>query len=558
MTITRFRDLLTGERSSDEEVTLKNWRIRIFTIVSRIGASVGLLAYLANIITLVQQKNWVMVNIVTIAYFLIITVALIKKIPFYLRAASFIFILYTLGIATNLTTAVTGDSRIWLITAAIFSAVFLGGKAGIAVASINLITWLLMGFLFRIDILNYPYKAIEELIQPNNFSLWFNTGITALIASLATIASISAVLNNLNTALQQSRSLTDELAEKASQLQEQAAILRRRSQILEKSAQISRTVSRTLDPDQILHQTAKLVNEELNLLHTGIFLIGKSATTVSLQASSGDRGQTIPAPGYRIPLGQGLINWVITNSQSRSISENEDTAPPLTVKLADSRSHAVVLIQTREKILGVLVLQSQEPHIFGANMMTTLQLMTDQIASQFENAQLFAERESALEAERRAYREASQTDWKEFALNQPNRGYRRDQYGIKTIQNTDPQKGTEPTLKSIPIEVRGQVIGYIDAQKPVGATSWTSTEQELLKTLTGRLASALDTARLYEETQQSAAEEQLISKVTARMRETLDIETVLQTAAKELRNSLDLAEVEVRMGKEPISKQKES
>ena len=35
------------------------------------------------------------------------------------------------------------------------------------------------------------------------------------------------------------------------------------------------------------------------------------------------------------------------------------------------------------------------------------------------------------------------------------------------------------------------------------------------------------------------------------MRQTLDIETVLQTAVRELRSALDLAEVEIRMGSAP-------
>jgi len=45
-------------------------------------------------------------------------------------------------------------------------------------------------------------------------------------------------------------------------------------------------------------------------------------------------------------------------------------------------------------------MQSQEPQNFDSNTLTTLQIMTDHIATQLDNAQLFAERENALEAER--------------------------------------------------------------------------------------------------------------------------------------------------------------
>ncbi|MEA3350265.1 MAG: hypothetical protein U9Q82_06570, partial [Chloroflexota bacterium] len=82
---------------------------------------------------------------------------------------------------------------------------------------------------------------------------------------------------------------------------------------------------------------------------------------------------------------------------------------------------------------------------------------------------------------------------------------------------------------------------------------WALAEKELLENLAERLESALDTARLYEETQQRAAEEHIVGEITARMRETLDIETVLQTAASEIQQVLNLAEAEIRLGTNPES-----
>jgi hypothetical protein len=65
------------------------------------------------------------------------------------------------------------------------------------------------------------------------------------------------------------------------------------------------------------------------------------------------------------------------------------------------------------------------------------------------------------------------------------------------------------------------------------------------------LGVALDTARLYEETQERAERERMVGEITSHMRETLDLETVLQTAAREMRRALDLAEVEMRLGPDP-------
>ena len=74
------------------------------------------------------------------------------------------------------------------------------------------------------------------------------------------------------------------------------------------------------------------------------------------------------------------------------------------------------------------------------------------------------------------------------------------------------------------------------------------------ETLTGQAAIALESMRLLEETRYRAERERLVGKITARMRETLDLETVLMTAAQEIRQELDLPEVVVRLAHRPVNR----
>ena len=90
--------------------------------------------------------------------------------------------------------------------------------------------------------------------------------------------------------------------------------------------------------------------------------------------------------------------------------------------------------------------------------------------------------------------------------------------------------------------------GVIEARKPGQAAGWTPENVALMETLTDQLGVALDSARLYQDTQRRAAEEQLIGQVAGRIRQSLDINTVLQTAAREMRQALNLDQVQVRMG----------
>jgi hypothetical protein len=57
----------------------------------------------------------------------------------------------------------------------------------------------------------------------------------------------------------------------------------------------------------------------------------------------------------------------------------------------------------------------------------------------------------------------------------------------------------------------------------------------------------LESARHYRDTQQRALREQMTTEITARIRETLDMDTVLQTAIREIGEKLNIAQVQVRM-----------
>jgi K+-sensing histidine kinase KdpD len=116
---------------------------------------------------------------------------------------------------------------------------------------------------------------------------------------------------------------------------------------------------------------------------------------------------------------------------------------------------------------------------------------------------------------------------------------------------TVPGSESSPSL-AIPIEAHGKIIGVIEAHKPADAESWSSEQTSLLEIFADQLGVALDSARLYEDTQRRAAEDRLVGEITARIRETLDVDTVLQTAVREMSRTLDIPRVEVRLGRSAV------
>jgi GAF domain-containing protein len=230
--------------------------------------------------------------------------------------------------------------------------------------------------------------------------------------------------------------------------------------------------------------------------------------------------------------------------------------------LPDTRSEMALPLRARGEIIGALDVQSQEPEAFSEEDVAVLQTLADQVAMAISNARLFQQAQESLEAERRAYGELSREAWGEMVRTRPGLGYRYEEGGVAPLAGHPTSQGergrdggeqrSEPVEElpelALPVRVRGQVIGTINAHKPGDTGEWTAEEAALMETLTEQLSVALESARLYQDTQRRAAREQLSGEVTARMRETLDMDTVLQTAAREMREALNLAEAEVRMG----------
>jgi len=61
--------------------------------------------------------------------------------------------------------------------------------------------------------------------------------------------------------------------------------------------------------------------------------------------------------------------------------------------------------------------QSTQPSAFASEDIAMLQLVADQVAVAIDNARLFAENQTALDAARRAYGEMSQAAWGKIMTN---------------------------------------------------------------------------------------------------------------------------------------------
>jgi GAF domain-containing protein len=313
--------------------------------------------------------------------------------------------------------------------------------------------------------------------------------------------------------------------------------------------------------DLLIRQIVDLICERFSLYYVGLFLVDETGEWAVLRTGTGEAGQALVARGHRIRVGEGMIGWSIANAQARVSEEaGVDAVRLATPELPDTRSEAALVLRSRGRVLGALTVQDDHPGAFDEQTIATLQSMADQVAVAIDNARLFTESQNALEAERRAYSTISGQAWREVLHRQADLGYRYHQGRLVPLADRQSQdgrtgdgskRGTDseealPDLK-VPVRVRGQVIGAINAHKPDGATDWTEEEAAMMETLAEQLGVAMEGARLYQDIQARAARERITSEVVSRFRESLDLERVLQTATEGIYQALEPERVMVRL-----------
>ncbi len=379
------------------------------------------------------------------------------------------------------------------------------------------------------------------------------------VAAVESGDEVGAMARAFNSMTAQLRELIGSLEQ---QVEDRTQDLKRRSAYLEATAEVSHAAASILDPGQLMRDAVEMVRERFGLYYVGLFMVDEAGKWAVLRAGTGAPGAAMLARGHRLRVGEGMIGWAVAHSQSRvALEAGEDAVRLATPELPDTRSEAALPLRSRGRILGALTVQHTEPGAFDPDTMSVLQTMADQIAVALDNARLFAESQAALDAERRAYGELSRQAWTDLLRARPDWGYRYSQRQVqpadgewkpemlqaeRTGQLVQSNGEDKPTL-AVPLKIRDEVVGVIGFSKDEPDRAWSPEETALLQSFVSQVELALDSARLYEDTQRRAARERLTGEVAARIRETLDLETVLKTAAQEIRQALGVPEVVVRL-----------
>ncbi len=366
------------------------------------------------------------------------------------------------------------------------------------------------------------------------------------------LAILAKSLRTLTTNVQTS------IASLENRVKDRTSELERRSKLLKAVADVGKAVTSFRDLTELLQQTTYLIHENFGYYHVGIFLLDERKEYAVLSAANSEGGRRMLDRRHQLRVGEtGIVGYVTRNVKARiALDVGKDAVFFDNPDLPQTRSEMALPLVVGGQVLGALDVQSTEPQAFSEEDISTLQILAEQIAITIQNANLYNETKKALDAAHMSYAEQSREAWSKILRNQPRVGFlatppetvqvhpeQIDPHLAKSFETGDVVYGSDGLTISVPVKVRGQVIGAIRLKKSEIAEAWTQDETNLALVLSDQLSGALESARLYKESQQLAARESLISDMSARISAVSQTDAILRETVQELGQTIGNASI---------------
>jgi GAF domain-containing protein/HAMP domain-containing protein len=311
-----------------------------------------------------------------------------------------------------------------------------------------------------------------------------------------------------------------------------------RTRQLAATNEVGRVAATSLDPEQLLERIIPLFHEQFGYYFAAIYLLDPSGKWAELKEATGEAGKVLKQNHHRLDVaGKSMVGTAIRERTPRiaqnTSQEKQRFENPL---LPYTRSEVALPLIVGESVLGALNVQSTKEADFGPQVIETMKSMAGQVALTLENARLYQEAQHIIKEMRAVQKQYLLEGWSGFSEESKKLEYR---LGDDMDENA---KRLE-----IPISLRDQLLGQIMLE---GKDEWTPDQQSLVNAVATQAAIALENARLVSESRQIALRERMAAEISSKIWTSATIDSVLQTAVKELGRRLDAstATVELQLG----------
>lgn len=200
--------------------------------------------------------------------------------------------------------------------------------------------------------------------------------------------------------------------------------------------------------------------------------------------------------------------------------------------------------------IGAISVYRDDPEGFSAAEISALESVVGLLAVAIENLRQTEKVQDELRDVRRLKGKLAAAGWHDYSTLRSSQplGYRAGADGVTAINNGEaPPHPVAGTLE-LPVRVHGEVIAVLGVTPRDGADAPDEETRQLLQAASARIASALESSRLYHEAQRAARRESKAGAIAERLQRAPNLDLLLEDAARELAAALDTEDVYAEIG----------
>lgn len=530
------------EQADEAVFQYDRWRVTFLATVLRVVAGLGLLLFVTNIPNLSATEMAIFA-----AVYVAMLVAAFAPLPYPLKAAILIASVYFVGAYVLLQEGPWSGASAFLLGTTLFATLLFDNFVDRWVLGVNLVTIVFVATLHATG--NISLTSTE--IPQTGLLDWLTYTADYFVLSLALLWAINLLKTEFRSIADKFQSaigiLSRDRADLEMRVEERTAGLLKKTDQLRAASYIARQTAEIQDLDTILKMVVNLITDQFGFYHSGIFLMNEAGDEVVLVSASSEGGRRMVEKGHSLRVGaQGIVGHAASQKKPRiALDVGADAVYFDNPDLPMTRSEVALPMLIRDRILGVLDIQSEQPTAFSMEDIDVLQTLADQVAVAIENARLLEESQAALMQIEALTAVRTREAWNRLTQE----GALSYTYTPLGIRSGKASEEAGKTLK-IPITLRGQKVGNISLSRK-DDTPWSEMDRDMIAEVAYQAGLAIDNVRLVDEATQRARQEQTVGELAARFSQTMDIDTLLQTAARELGQVADVAEVSVFIGEIP-------
>ena len=328
-------------------------------------------------------------------------------------------------------------------------------------------------------------------------------------------------------------------------------------------ALVARSITSIQNLDNLLPRIAAILSEQLSFYHIGIFLLDEAKEYAIFTATNSVGGQKMLERNHRLKVGaEGMVGYTAGTARFRiAVDTDKDMVFLTNPDLPETQSELALPLKIGRDVIGVLDIQSTYLSAFAEEDVELFSILADYVSIAIQNVRRFQETQKTITESDTLYRTYLRQEWKSFTNQGRNLGYIYNISGSKPIIKRLEYAKVEPAIHSghptisqekaqsrlsVPIKLRGQVIGVLNIQSGSGH-SWEDDEIDIATAVADRVGLAVENARLLEDSQSRAARERTIGEITSKIGASINIRNVLQTAVEELGHILPGSDVIIQL-----------